>query len=64
MRRATKVDTVGAGFAGACDGSLSAGQILDAIAQLLGEDPVQLRDRTPQALRLLVDEGFLEPAAR
>ncbi|MGW4200732.1 DUF7059 domain-containing protein [Streptomyces sp. NPDC004726] len=61
MRRATKVDTVGAGFAGACDGTLSAGRILDAIAQLIDEDPVLLRDRTPQALRLLVGEGFLEP---
>ncbi|MFF4229152.1 methyltransferase [Streptomyces sp. NPDC001820] len=61
MRRATKVDTVGAGFAGVCDGTLNAGRILDAIAQLLGEDPVLLRDRTPQALRLLVEEGFLEP---
>ncbi len=40
MRRATKVDTVGAGFAGVCDGTLSAGRILDAIAQLVGEDPV------------------------
>ncbi|GLF96024.1 DUF7059 domain-containing protein [Streptomyces yaizuensis] len=63
MRRATKVDTVGAGFAGSCDGTLSAGRILDAIAHLIGEDPVLLRDRTPQALRLLVEEGFLEPAA-
>ncbi|WP_328537507.1 DUF7059 domain-containing protein [Streptomyces sp. NBC_00344] len=63
MRRATKVDTVGAGFAGACDGRLTAGQILDAIAQLLGEDPVVLRDRTPQSIRLLVQEGFLEPVA-
>ncbi len=36
MRRATKVDTVGAGFAGVCDGTLSAGRILDAIAQLMG----------------------------
>ncbi|MEV6795261.1 methyltransferase [Streptomyces sp. NPDC051320] len=61
MRRATKVDTVGAGFAGACNGTLTAGQILDAIAQLLGEDPVVLRDRTPQSIRLLVEEGFLEP---
>ena len=49
MRRATKVDTVGAGFAGVCDGTLSAGRILDAIAQLVGEDPVLLRDRTPAA---------------
>ncbi|MFI1707835.1 DUF7059 domain-containing protein [Streptomyces griseoruber] len=62
MRRATKVDTVGAGFAGVCDGSLSAGRILDAIAQLVGEDPVSLRDRTPAQIRLLVEQGFLEPA--
>ncbi|MGW1197262.1 DUF7059 domain-containing protein [Streptomyces sp. NPDC002536] len=61
MRRATKVDTVGAGFAGVCDGSLGAGRILDAIAQLLGEDPVQLRDRTPDSIRLLVEQGFLTP---
>jgi hypothetical protein len=62
MRRATKVDTVGAGFAGVCDGTLPAGRILDAIAQLLGEDPVVLRDRTPEAIRLLVEQGFIEPA--
>ncbi|MEV8530680.1 methyltransferase [Streptomyces sp. NPDC051211] len=62
MRRATKVDTVGAGFAGVCDGSLSAGRILDAIAQLLQEDPVVLRDRTPESIRLLLEQGFLEPA--
>ncbi|MFF3328935.1 methyltransferase [Streptomyces sp. NPDC002888] len=62
MRRATKVDTVGAGFAGVCDGSLSAGRILDAIAQLVGEDPVMLRDRTPAQIRLLVEQGFLDPA--
>ncbi|MER5932713.1 class I SAM-dependent methyltransferase [Streptomyces sp. NPDC002054] len=62
MRRATKVDTVGAGFAGVCDGSLSAGRILDAIAQLVQEDPIVLRDRTPESIRLLVEQGFLEPA--
>ncbi|MEU2154500.1 class I SAM-dependent methyltransferase [Streptomyces sp. NPDC019396] len=61
MRRATRVDHVCAGFAGVCDGTLSAGRILDAIAQLLGEDPVLLRDRTPGAIRLLVAEGFLDP---
>ncbi|MFE7118137.1 methyltransferase [Streptomyces sp. NPDC057654] len=62
MRRATKVDTVGAGFAGVCDGTLSAGRILDAIAQLMEEDPVLLRDRTPDSIRLLVEQGFLTPA--
>ena len=64
MRRATKVDTVGAGFAGVCDGTLPRGRILDAIAQLLGEDPVVLRDRTPEAIRLLVEQGFLLPVGR
>lgn len=62
MRRATKVDTVGAGFAGVCDGTLSAGRILDAIAQLVGEEQVLLRDRTPAQIRTLVEQGFLEPA--
>nr|WTB32106.1 class I SAM-dependent methyltransferase [Streptomyces sp. NBC_00830] len=64
MRRATKVDAVGAGFAGVCDGTLPAGRILDAIARLMNEDPVLLRDRTPQAIRLLVGEGFLEPTGQ
>ncbi|WP_189911085.1 methyltransferase [Streptomyces albogriseolus] len=61
MRRATRVDTIGAGFAGVCDGTMAAGRILDAIAQLLGEDPVLLRDRTPAQIRLLVEQGFLNP---
>ncbi|MDJ1131911.1 DUF7059 domain-containing protein [Streptomyces iconiensis] len=61
MRRATTVDTVGAGFAGVCDGTLSAGRILDAIGQLVGESPVELRERTPEAIRLLVEQGFLTP---
>ena len=63
MRRATKVDTVGAGFAGACDGSLPAGGILDAIAHLVGEPPALLRSRAPEQIRLLVEQGFLIPAA-
>lgn len=62
MRRATKVDTVGAGFAGVCDGSLAAGDIVDAIARLLDEDGSGLRDRVPESLRLLVEQGFIEPA--
>jgi methylase of polypeptide subunit release factors len=61
MRRATKVDTVGAGFVGVCDGELSAGEILDAIAALIDEDPAGLRERTPEQLRMLVEQGFLEP---
>lgn len=63
MRRATKVDTVGAGFVGACDGSLAAGDIVDAIAHLLGEERVMLRDRVPESLRLLTEQGFVAPVA-
>ncbi|MEY9939088.1 methylase of polypeptide subunit release factors [Streptacidiphilus sp. MAP5-52] len=59
MRRATKVDTIGAGFAGVCDGTLTAGEILDAIARLIEEDPVVLRDRVPGQIRVLVEQGFL-----
>jgi methylase of polypeptide subunit release factors len=61
MRRATKVDTVGAGFAGACDGTLTAVDIIDAIAHLLDQDRETLRERTPDSIRLLVEQGFLEP---
>ncbi|WP_436980473.1 DUF7059 domain-containing protein [Streptomyces sp. enrichment culture] len=61
MRRAVTVDTVGAGFAGVCDGTLSASRILEAIGQLLGEDIAELRRRTPESIRLLVEQGFLVP---
>ncbi|MDT0308406.1 transferase [Streptomyces sp. DSM 44917] len=62
MMRARPMDTVGAGFAGSCDGTLPAGTILDAIASLLGEDPAALRERAPAWLRPLVEQGFLLPA--
>ncbi|RKN43051.1 DUF7059 domain-containing protein [Streptomyces hoynatensis] len=62
MMRARAMDTVGAGLAGSCDGTLPAGAIVDAIAQLLGEEPATLRDRAPEWLRPLVEQGFLLPA--
>ncbi|WP_233580424.1 N5-glutamine methyltransferase family protein [Streptomyces triticirhizae] len=62
MLRATAMDTVSAGFAGSCDGSLAAGALLDAIAQLVDEDPARLRVTAPQWLRPLVEQGFLLPA--
>ena len=60
MRRAEQADTVLAGFVGACDGDLSVGQILAALADLLGQ-PLEavLREYLPQVRRLLV-EGFLD----
>jgi hypothetical protein len=59
MRRAEQVDTVLAGFVGACDGDLSAGQILAALADLMDRPVVDvLSDYLPQ-IRDLVVEGFL-----
>jgi cyclopropane fatty-acyl-phospholipid synthase-like methyltransferase len=59
MRRARQADTVEAGLVGACDGDLSVGQILDALAQLLGEDAETLRRTRVDAVRELVADGFL-----
>jgi methylase of polypeptide subunit release factors len=61
MLRARSMDTVGAGFAGTCDGTLPASTILDAIATLLEEDPATLRDGAGEWLRPLVEQGFLLP---
>ena len=61
MRRARRVDTVEAGLVGACDGDLTVGQILAALAQLLGEDPDALTRGRTAAVRELVADGFLTP---
>ena len=60
--RARPVATVEAAFAGACDGDLSVGQILDALAQLLERDRDDLAAAYLPAVRLLVREGYLHPA--
>jgi hypothetical protein len=60
MRRAEQADTVLAGFVGACDGDLSVGQILNALADLLDRPAGDVRaDYLPQ-IRKLVAEGFLD----
>lgn len=61
MRRARRVDTVEAGLVGACDGDLGVGQILDALATLLGQDAAGLRRDRIDAVRELVADGFLTP---
>ncbi|MEU8227528.1 class I SAM-dependent methyltransferase [Kribbella sp. NPDC048915] len=60
LRRAEQVDTVLAGFVGACDGDLSTGQILAALADLMDRPVVEiLSDYLPKIRNLLV-EGFLD----
>ncbi len=59
LMRARRADTVEAALVGACDGDLTVGQILDAIAQLLDRDPAELRSTYLPIVRELVEEGFL-----
>ena len=47
---------------GACDGELTVGQILAALADLLDLDPEESRTTYLPVVRELVDEGFLLPA--
>jgi methylase of polypeptide subunit release factors len=61
VRRADQVDTVEAGLVGACDGDLTVGQILDALATLLDREPADLAERYLPRVRRLVEDGFLRP---
>lgn len=61
MCRARQVDTVEAALVGACDGDLALGRILDAVNQLLGQDPVGNRATYLPRVRELLAEGFLVP---
>jgi methylase of polypeptide subunit release factors len=63
MRRARQVDTVEAALVGACDGDLTAGQILAAVATLLDRDAGSIRREYAERVRELVADGFLEPPA-
>ena len=62
FRRARTADTVVAGLVGACDGELTVGQVLDALAQLLDLDRDGTRTTYLPVVRELVAEGFLHPA--
>jgi hypothetical protein len=57
--RARTVDTVEAALAGASDGELSVGQILDALALLLDRDRDELATTYLPVVESLVREGFL-----
>jgi methylase of polypeptide subunit release factors len=59
LRRAVPADTALAGVLGACDGELSLGAIVDAVAGLLDEDAVALRARIVRDVRALALDGLL-----
>ncbi len=59
LMRARQADTVEAALVGACDGDLTVGQILDALAQLLDRDAGELHAAYLPVVRELVEEGFL-----
>ncbi len=60
LMRARQVDTALAALVGACDGDLTLGQILDALGQLLEQDPADLRRTQLPVVAELVVEGFLQ----
>jgi len=59
LRRARQADTVEAALVGACDGELTVGQILDALADLLDRDPAETRAAYLPVAQELVAQGFL-----
>ncbi|MFI7584899.1 methyltransferase [Kocuria sp. M1N1S27] len=62
LRRTVVLSSEAAGFAGACDGELSARQILGALAALLEWEGDERR-RLTEEVRHLVHDGFLVPQA-
>lgn len=59
FRHARTADTAEAALVGACDGDLSVGQLLGALATLLDRDEEDLRATYVPVVRDLVAEGFL-----
>jgi hypothetical protein len=60
LRRAAQVGTVEAALAGACDGDLPLGPLLDAIAQLTGAEPDGVRAHAEAVMPDLVADGFFD----
>lgn len=59
--RAVETGTALAAVVGACDGELTLGVLVDAVAGLLDADPERLRDDLLPQLRRLVSDGYLLP---
>ncbi len=62
FRRTTLLSTELAGFVSACDGDLTAGQIIGALAALLARDDEAFSSGLVAEVRNLVEDGFLIPA--
>lgn len=58
LRRAAGVGTVDAALAGVCDGTLPLAPLLDAIAQLTGMEPDEVRAHADAVLPELIADGF------
>jgi methylase of polypeptide subunit release factors len=61
LRPVRFVDTATAALVGACDGTVPVGVLLNAVADLLDTEPVDLAGRVLPVLTELVTEGFLSP---
>ncbi|MGO4103430.1 methyltransferase [Leifsonia sp. YAF41] len=61
--RSVQLDTALAALIGACDGELSVGAIIGALAQLLEADETDLRAELLPRVRELLDDGFLQAPA-
>jgi SAM-dependent methyltransferase len=59
LQRAVRADTALAGLVGACDGELTVGQIIGALASLLDEPPGELGARLLPQVRRRVADGLL-----
>lgn len=62
LGRALEADTATAALVGACDGDLTAGQIIDALASILDADPAALRAEQVARLRELIRDDYLTRA--
>ena len=61
LQRVVRADTALAGLVGACDGELSVGRLVAALAELLDEPADALGARLLPAVRGLVADGLLRP---
>ncbi len=62
LGRALEPGTALAAVVGACDGELPLGALVDAVASLVGAEPLRLRPEVLADVRKLIAEGFIRRA--